>query len=144
MLVILLFRQDENPLTPEGTQTKYLLIPLTLFLARLSYCHIRLISCFNQACLSHVTFKSSIIFLLNFLFRLFYMYISCSIRFTVSTLLLSFRIQVKGIPVTFNWYIFDFFDIFQKFYFFILYTFLSRSVNFQGNLIFFFFLNKYN
>ena len=31
---------------------------------------------------------------------------------------------------TFNWYIFDFFDIFQKCYFFILYTFLSMCVHF--------------
>ena len=34
-------------------------------------------------------------------------------------------------------YIFDFFHIFQKFNFFILYTFLSMRANFQGNLIFF-------
>ena len=33
--------------------------------------------------------------------------------------------------------IFHFFDIFQKFYSFILYTFLSMSVNLQGNMVFF-------
>ena len=43
---------------------------------------------------------------------------------------------------TFNWHIFYFFYIFQKCYFFILYTFLSKCVNFQGNLIFF--LGKIN
>ena len=43
---------------------------------------------------------------------------------------------------TFNWYIFDFFKISQKYYFFILYTFLSMRVNFQNNLIFF--LGKIN
>ena len=37
----------------------------------------------------------------------------------------------------FNWYNFDFSDIFQKFYFFILYTFLSMCANLQGSLIFF-------
>ena len=33
-------------------------------------------------------------------------------------------------------YVFDFFDIFQKCYFFILFTFLSMCANFQCNLIF--------
>ena len=49
--------------------------------------------------------------------------------------------SVKG-SATFNWYISDFFDILQKLYSFILYTFLNMCVDFQANLIFF--LEKIN
>ena len=48
----------------------------------------------------------------------------------------SFVSMLSG-SATFNWYVFDFFDIFQKYNFFISYTFLIMYVNFQGNLIFF-------
>ena len=53
----------------------------------------------------------------------------------------SWFIALRG-PATSNWYIFDFFDIFRKCYFYILYTFLSICVNFQGNLIFFSWKNR--
>ena len=52
------------------------------------------------------------------------------------------RHVIKHVSLKFNWYILDFFDIFQKCYFCILHTFLNMCVKFQGNLISF--LGKIN